>query len=863
MTRLPEPVTLFLSYSHKDEQLRQTLEAHLSVLRSEGLISPWHDRQIAPGAEWAYEIDTYLETASIILLLVSPDFLASDYCAIETQRALERRRHGAARVIPIILRPCDWRYTPLKDLQCLPRDGKPVTRWQDQDEVFNTITQSLREVIGPEQAMAPSRRDQNNRIRMLKRVRKSWIEGLLEKSLQHATGIELGLQDRPDMLENPLLLQVQEMNKSLQVLPDGTTIVEVHDKAEGELLILGEPGAGKTTLLLELTRTLLERTEKNEWLRIPIVFNLSSWAEKRQSLDKWLVEELRTKYQVPRKIGQAWIDADQVLPLLDGLDEVAKEARSACVQQINNYYESRLEESGSSPIVVCCRSEEYAALSTRVKLQHAVSILPLTNEQINTYMEQVGEPVKGLRQALEEDAELHSMARQPLMLNIFMLAYQGATATEVPTRETREELQRAIFAKYVESLLERREQSKRWQPKQVIHWLTFLAKQMKQRNQTQFLIERLQTDWLSNSRQCQLYTGILCGLLCFLFVLYVEGMITGSFLDWLRIGLLDAIVFILLNGILFVWLTERDVHVVPTLSRVKRGGPAFSREEKRSKESSRLAPLFTQVLLSRVGYGFLCGLFDGIAVGFLIDPVFGLVNGLFYGSFFAFLGRLDKEIQPTEILVWSWTNVRHNATRTLIGGLCVGFLLELFSDLQHLFSLSTFFPSLFFGLTIGLVLALLFMLIGGFSRNMLDTRKTMKPNQGIWTSFYNSTRLALIFGPASGLVIYLLYSLVLYGVFKIGYIAVIRPSNVPIFAVTDGLDVAALIWAINGGLACIQHLVLRVLLWQTKCAPWNYPRFLDYASERILLRKVGGGYIFVHRLLLEYFASLESPLSAT
>src|SRR5262249_8835478 len=157
-----------------------------------------------------------------------------------------------------------------------------------------------------------------------------------------------------------------------------------------------------TTLLLELARTLLERAEQDERLPMPIVFNLSSWAGERQPLHVWLGEELWMKYQIPYKIGQDWVEADQVLPLLDGLDEVAKDVRSACVEQINDYYQTRLER-GSSPIVVCCRSEEYAALSTRVMLQHAVSVLPLTAEQINTYLEQAGEQVKGLRQALEED----------------------------------------------------------------------------------------------------------------------------------------------------------------------------------------------------------------------------------------------------------------------------------------------------------------------------------------------------------------------------------------------------------------------------------------------------------------------------
>ena len=103
------PLLLFYSYAHEDELLREQLEKHLSLLKRQGFISGWHDREILPGATWAQEIDVHLESASIVLLLVSPDFLASDYCyEVEMQRALERHRCGETRVIPIILRPCDW-----------------------------------------------------------------------------------------------------------------------------------------------------------------------------------------------------------------------------------------------------------------------------------------------------------------------------------------------------------------------------------------------------------------------------------------------------------------------------------------------------------------------------------------------------------------------------------------------------------------------------------------------------------------------------------------------------------------------------------------------------------------------------------
>ena len=111
----------------------------------------------------------------------------------------------------------------------------------------------------------------------------------------------------------------------------------IFDELGQALLILGAPGAGKTTLLLELTRDLLDRAEQDASYPMPVVFHLSSWAVRRRPLADWLVDELAERYYVPRKLAQAWIDAEQVLPLLDGLDEVAPEHRAACVEAINTF----------------------------------------------------------------------------------------------------------------------------------------------------------------------------------------------------------------------------------------------------------------------------------------------------------------------------------------------------------------------------------------------------------------------------------------------------------------------------------------------------------------------------------------------
>jgi internalin A len=144
---------IFYSYSHKDEALRDELETHLKLFQRAGLIESWHDRQITAGIEWKGEIDENLERADIILLLISADFLASDYCFdVEWRRAYERYRDGSARVVPIIVRDVKWTSKLCDDLfsgmQALPKDGRAVTTWSDRDTAWRSVAEGLERVIG-------------------------------------------------------------------------------------------------------------------------------------------------------------------------------------------------------------------------------------------------------------------------------------------------------------------------------------------------------------------------------------------------------------------------------------------------------------------------------------------------------------------------------------------------------------------------------------------------------------------------------------------------------------------------------------------------------------------------------------------
>jgi CheY-like chemotaxis protein len=157
----PAPVSLFYSYAHEDGALRDELQGHLKVLERRGLIAPWHDRRIVPGQEWAAEIDDHLRTAELVLLLISKDFIASDYCmGVELQAAMARHRQQEAAVVPIFVRPVDMEQEdadvlPFLRLQGLPTDFRPVTQWGDRDAAWTDVAKGLRATVKAIHARRP------------------------------------------------------------------------------------------------------------------------------------------------------------------------------------------------------------------------------------------------------------------------------------------------------------------------------------------------------------------------------------------------------------------------------------------------------------------------------------------------------------------------------------------------------------------------------------------------------------------------------------------------------------------------------------------------------------------------------------
>jgi predicted ATP-binding protein involved in virulence len=230
---------IFLSYSYRDEDLRNRLFSHISLLRQMKIVTSWHERRILPGTEWQNEIDSHLESANIILLLISADFLASNYCYdVEFLRALQRHENGEAVVVPIILRACDWQNTSFGNLQALPTDQKPIINWSDIDYAFSDVVRGLRRVI---QQMIDA--DTNNSKKMTTAHKKA-------KKLM-ISKIEL---NNIKCFENIVFDFVQQ------------------DQANYWITILGDNAIGKSTLLKSIALGLCRESDSAALMRLSEVY---------------------------------------------------------------------------------------------------------------------------------------------------------------------------------------------------------------------------------------------------------------------------------------------------------------------------------------------------------------------------------------------------------------------------------------------------------------------------------------------------------------------------------------------------------------------------------------------------------------
>lgn len=180
-------VEVFCSYSHKDQRYREQFEAHVALMKRQKVIQVWQDRKILAGGDWAGEIDSHLNTANIVALFISADFLSSNYCYDkEMKRALERHKKDKVPVVPILVRPCDWKDAPFAHFQAIPNDNRPVTTWKNRDAAWTEVANYLKLTV-----KAVLERIQRNLRKKIARSAKRHVAISAKDSAKRARAAEL------------------------------------------------------------------------------------------------------------------------------------------------------------------------------------------------------------------------------------------------------------------------------------------------------------------------------------------------------------------------------------------------------------------------------------------------------------------------------------------------------------------------------------------------------------------------------------------------------------------------------------------------------------------------------------------------
>ena len=364
---------VFFSYSHKDETLCDELNAHLAAMKRQNVIKNWTDRRITAGDEWRDEIEKHLDSADLILLLVSSDFLNSEFCyLIETSRALLRHESGDARVIPVIVRPVDWQDLPISKLQALPKDSKPVTSWPNRDEAWQNVAQGIRKAI---EEMAG---------RKAQRIRES---GLLPAAIPRPPRV--GFVARRDQNGRDLLERLRE-----ELAPERRQIVT----------LWGPGGTGKTTLAAEVARAMAEQFRgRIVWTGPQLRADFTASALLDEVATQLGHADLRTASTADKpEFVRALLAESPVLVVLDNFETIPEESQPQCVEWLTG---------APCPVLI----------TTRDKIDHtrSVPIAAMSPEESRDFLSRLIEEAhdRASFDGLDRGIIIETAERNPLVMN--------------------------------------------------------------------------------------------------------------------------------------------------------------------------------------------------------------------------------------------------------------------------------------------------------------------------------------------------------------------------------------------------------------------------------------------------------------
>lgn len=671
---------------------------------------------------------------------------------------------------------------------------------------------------------------------LLSKVENDWVKINLENSFYSKLPINLRLEKRLDIIE---LISEEKPEQVRRLLSEDRTIANIfNDLGPGKsLLILGEPGSGKTFATLSLAQSLVEKARKDTNELIPIFLNLSSWSNE-QTIESWLIQQFDIQYGIlDKKISWTLLKEQKIILIFDGLDEVNKNYQDDCIYSINQFKQNY----GRIEIVICSRIQEYQNLNNRLKFRYAVCIQPLNVEEITEYINKVikdlnfrekvissssedqkinlennrkARQLETVKKLIREDKAIHDLVNNPLILSIInTVASSDTSISKLIQSGTLEERRKKLFTAYIERTLSRRKsdrkylQQQNYTEKDVKRWLIWLAKQMNNNSQKEFLVENIQPSWLQTNTQKNYYR------LQTILNSTIQGGIYGLF-----IGLINSILFILLS-----YLNKFNYLVSDSL--------IFN-----------FLGLFFGTVLGLI-LGIIAALSKEIRtfeiISLSLDNVVTKINYLTSIILKLFLIKVKTKLylQTSEELIYKEKNrieLLKNSTQTRIKTF-IFFLVTTISPFRYYTQLGQT-DTIAFGLT--MTLSLWFFLCLG--NRKVD--KQLFPNQGIRNSWSNSVLILLVSS-----IFELIYIMVI-GVF----INVSEKDLVGVTFAANMIVIAISLWC--GGLTYVQHSALCQILYRNSYMPRQYVPFLEYATKLLLLRRFGNGYRFFHPLLRNHFA---------
>lgn len=583
---------------------------------------------------------------------------------------------------------------------------------------------------------------QRHRTALVNKVSSFWIDGLLAQSLKLHRVINLELREEPAAVYLPWRSVLRRPEPPQAQSYYSADIARVYEEADHSLLILGAPGAGKTTLLLQLASALLDRARRDSGAPVPVVFHLVTWVDSDGDIAEWIVDELNKRYGVPPALGRQVLDHD-ILPLFDGLDEVPTERQVECITAINDFIARRID----TQLVVCSRAVDYDLIGTRLKLNKAVGLQPISPQQQEA-LGNSGE-LQGLDHLLQQDASLRELLSTPLMVDVVseVLPDIGPEDRQSPAR-----FRERMFSTYVDKMLGSDDPAagvdtgRPYSAAESKRYLSWLAKRMLGKSQGVFYLEWMQPDWLDPGfgRWCVSAGSIM--ILGVMFGVFLGVYSAAEYNQWINL----------------------PIAVIGSI--IASFGAASMDTGKTIRPGSRVR----------------------FSIDFSRQPI----------------GRKIVQALITALVVFLTFGYLTTWTIGIVTAIPLGFTFFFVSILESHFTTSG------------------------------SSARSQKPNAGMRRSLVNFLGVSVV-----------------TGVFFAVLATWLGGLSAGIFI---GL-VLGMIMGLNfGGHPVLQHYLLRFFLWRGGHAPWRYVHFLDDCVNRILLYPVGGGYLFTHRTLMEYFAHLDA-----